>query len=1131
MQDRIRGLSIDLGLNTMGIDSGLTNLKSKLKTVNSEMNANLSSFDRAERSVNKYQTVIDGLNRKLQVQSQITDQARKRYQKMVEQHGEGSSEAEKAAQAYNQEVAALNNLNRSIERNTSELSRMQEEQRIAASGWTRLGDSAETSGRRISGIGNGLKGLGQNLSMSITAPLVAGFAAVTKGTEEFRGDMARLETNAQEAGKGVDFAREAMERLSGISDETDSNVEAVSNLLATDLSEGGLIKTMDALSGAAIKFSDTLKIEGLADGLQETLATGAAIGPFAEMLERSGVDLEKFNKGLSKSIKSGKEEDYVLQQLSKLGLADVNEAYRKNNEELVKSREASFKFEESVSKLGTTLTPIATKITEAITGIVDKFNNLDGETQKTIIKFTGLAMALGPIIGFGGVFLALLGNIVSGFAPVLSAIGRAGGLFKVLRLGLMAFIGPVGIVIGILTLLGTGFITLYKNSDTFRLGISNLLGNLKKLGKDLLEMLKPAIDAVVSFFKEQLAVIKGFWEENKNSIVSALENIYKFIKFIFEKGILPVIQFVMPFILSIIQSVWTNIKGVITGALNIIMGVVKVFSGLFTGDFKKMWEGVKQIFSGAVELVWNLIQLYFIGRIVKGIGGFVKTFGSKLKGGWDSAIGGIKSFVGKAKDWFTSFKDEGLKNFNKLIDGAKALPGKMGSGIKKMAGKVSDGVKSVANKMAEGLGKGVNGVIGGVNWVLGKLSVKTRISEWEVPKYAHGTEGHKGGLAIVGDGKGSNAGRELITTPDGKSMLSPSKDTLLNLPKGSQVLSAKETKSLLGDVPKYAHGTGGMISGAINKIKDVALNIWDYATNPSKILNIALDTLGIVKPDNTNVVGKIARGGFNMVKDNAIDYVKSMFAKAEQDLGVPGKLSFPGFTFTSPFGQRWGKLHGGVDYAAPTGTPIPSQTAGVVSYASNGFNGGFGNLVKVKQGAFEHYYAHMSRILASVGQSVKRGTALGLVGSTGNSTGPHVHYELRKNGVRLNPLNAFKTGGLINTHGLYELADGGYPEYVIPTDPSKRTAAMKLLALAGKKIQGNKRPNQLSGVGTHTNESNELLNAVLEQNQILMSLLQSSRSIECKPVLSERDIGRAYDKYNANEQAKHSIFKGRVAPV
>lgn len=101
------------------------------------------------------------------------------------------------------------------------------------------------------------------------------------------------------------------------------------------------------------------------------------------------------------------------------------------------------------------------------------------------------------------------------------------------------------------------------------------------------------------------------------------------------------------------------------------------------------------------------------------------------------------------------------------------------------------------------------------------------------------------------------------------------------------------------------------------------------------------------------------------------------------------------------------RLHPGLDFTAPIGTPIYAAADGVVKDA--GFNtGGYGNRVVVNHGfGYETLYAHMVRIKARVGTRVKRGEVIGYVGSTGKSTGPHLHYEVHKNGTQLDPIYFF----------------------------------------------------------------------------------------------------------------------------
>ena len=672
MADRIEGLSIGLDLDSMGLERSLGEIQRSFKSLGSSIKVDMNNLKYGEKNVESYKKTIESLDGTITKQRKNLSDLKAKHEDAVRVQGANSKAAQKLASEYNKQADNLNMLERQLENANTELKQLQDEQRIAGSNWTKFGDQAEKAGDRISGIGNGLKNFGSQFSMAVTAPILGGFAAVTKGTEDFRADMARLETNAEGAGVGVDVVSEAMERLSGISDETDSNVEAISNLLATDLSEGGMLKAMDALSGAAIKFSDTLKIEGLADGLQETLATGAAIGPFAEMLERSGVNLDTFNDGLAASIKNGTEENYILQQLSDLGLAKVNEKYRENNKELVESREASMRFQESMADLGTLLTPIATTITNGITSIVERFNSMSDGAKKATLVFAGIGAAIGPVITFIGMFIAAIGSIVKAFGPVSRAIAQAGGLLKWLRLGLVALSGPVGITVGVITALTGGFIALYKNSEGFRGMIGTLIEKLKELGGNILDSLKRVVSVVVDFFKGQLKVLQDFWSQNSESIMGALQNIGKFVSVIFT-GIVNVIQFAMPFVLSIIQSVWSNIKGVISGALKIIMGLVQTFAGLLTGDFSKMWDGVKKIFSGALQLIWNGVQLMFWGKMLKGIVGLGKTLTSTFKSMWTGIRNTfstfIKSIVNFVKNSFNSMRGgitntfTGIRNF------------------------------------------------------------------------------------------------------------------------------------------------------------------------------------------------------------------------------------------------------------------------------------------------------------------------------------------------------------------------------------------------------------------------------------------------------------------------------------
>lgn len=117
-----------------------------------------------------------------------------------------------------------------------------------------------------------------------------------------------------------------------------------------------------------------------------------------------------------------------------------------------------------------------------------------------------------------------------------------------------------------------------------------------------------------------------------------------------------------------------------------------------------------------------------------------------------------------------------------------------------------------------------------------------------------------------------------------------------------------------------------------------------------------------------------------------------------------------GARLTSGFGKRkhpilgYTKMHRGVDFAAPTGTPIYAAGDGTVEAA--GRNGGYGNYIRIRHnGTYKTAYAHLSRIKVKKGARVRQGQVIGLVGSTGRSTGPHLHYEVLQNSKQTNPMS------------------------------------------------------------------------------------------------------------------------------
>lgn len=126
-------------------------------------------------------------------------------------------------------------------------------------------------------------------------------------------------------------------------------------------------------------------------------------------------------------------------------------------------------------------------------------------------------------------------------------------------------------------------------------------------------------------------------------------------------------------------------------------------------------------------------------------------------------------------------------------------------------------------------------------------------------------------------------------------------------------------------------------------------------------------------------------------------------------ISVPSRMPLEGASLTSGFGMRTHpvlggrRAHSGIDLAAPTGTPVYATADGVVSRAD--WFSSYGLFISVEHGAStQTRYAHLSRLAIAAGDTVKKGDLIGYVGSTGRSTGPHLHYEVRVDGLAVNPI-------------------------------------------------------------------------------------------------------------------------------
>lgn len=235
----------------------------------------------------------------------------------------------------------------------------------------------ETAYQKVKGVGvKAFKAIGVAAVASVTA-----LTAAAETTREFRQDLNRMYSNANQAKLTLEETDKGLKNLYSVSGEFDSANEAMSNLIATGYKGKDLVKVIEAVNGASIKWQDTIKQEGLADSIQESLAAGELTGMFSEVMARSGADVKAFGEKLKGTSSLAERQQMVLEWLSNSGLAEVNTAYRENNKELIKAYEADLKYQKSLAKVGEAAEPLSSILKgglgNALSMIADKLKGVD----------------------------------------------------------------------------------------------------------------------------------------------------------------------------------------------------------------------------------------------------------------------------------------------------------------------------------------------------------------------------------------------------------------------------------------------------------------------------------------------------------------------------------------------------------------------------------------------------------------------------------------------------------------------------------------------------------------------------------------------------------------------------------
>ena len=387
-------ISVSIGVQGESkFKKALTECQNTVKQLDSALKANAAEYEANADALGENVEKTRLLKQSVELQKKMVEGLGDAIEHSTKEYGAASAQTTKYVLAQNKAKEAVAKLEKELKDADRELEE--------------LGRDSKTVGRELeTGIGNSAKETANDLQEMYSQikdnigdiKNLAGFSVMgdvaggifdaaqslnqfTESTRDYRQQISFLEQNAADAGMEWATVKGQLDEINTVTGDLDASVEGISNLLATGFDSTELEQAVDALAGAVIRFPDTLKFESLADGLQETIATGTAVGAFAELLERSGVSLDTFNKAMEKATTEEEKQQVALSFLANNGLEASYQGWQKNNEELIKAETAQQNLTDKMADLSKQVEPVSTAMTEMAAATVGTITTLLQDSQ------------------------------------------------------------------------------------------------------------------------------------------------------------------------------------------------------------------------------------------------------------------------------------------------------------------------------------------------------------------------------------------------------------------------------------------------------------------------------------------------------------------------------------------------------------------------------------------------------------------------------------------------------------------------------------------------------------------------------------------------------------------------------
>lgn len=792
---------------------------------------------------------------------------------------------------------------------------------------------------------------------------------------------------------------------------------------------------------------------------------GATGESAAIILSDSASKMEKLNKQVEKSYKG---QGYV-QRLANKNMGSV----KMETAQLKESGEAASLM------IGKALLPA---LRDASTAMAKAFNSKDGQKGlKVIAKGVGdfakvvvdLVIALGKHTTTIKVFGATLGTAFAIFKTMklVNTIKMTVTTFKELTLATKAF--KIAMAGGGIALIITGVVIalkeLYKHNKKFRNFVNGLAKDAKKFAKDFGKAFKDLGTLISKRTKETNKAIGNWWNSTKKSFADG----------------------------------WKDLKK-------------KTSDGV--DNVKRGWDKLSSETVRSAQQMFNKHKSTFQAGY-KVIQDQTNTWHDLVSGRWDR-LG--QDTERTAQDMFKFNRKIFSDMYNKLNDMTGGRLGDMLKVWQGIFGKVKDAVSNAVGGVHRHFVDLVNGVLkpfktmiddikGGINWVLDKVggSKIGRDFSISMPSYANGTnDTHPGGFAKVNDGLTAHY-REMFMTKDGQVGMFPAKRNLiLPLPKGTSVLDGERSYQLsrmFGMIPHYADGVGNAFSSLLSKVGDATDDVLGMV---DKIISKPVEFMESVFQKFVHVSTPV-KFATELIKDVPVYIAKQMGNWIKKQFETLANPAGSGVERWRPYVVRaLDMLHLSSSLVGRVLKQIQTESGGNPHAKQPGADpdgdgsGPAMGLMQTKRSTFNKYKLPGHGDLWNGFDDLLAG----------------LNYARHRYGDSLSFLgqgHGYANGGLIFNHGVYEIAEKNMPEYIIPTDISRRSRAYQLLGEIVTRFRNDDPTlgHNLQSVGNPDRQSDTLsrkLDELLSKFDILLRL--SGDQVDAIKAQGSLDMQQLYKK-------------------